>query len=516
MRRVSSVFGGALIMTVSTLIIKIIGVFYKIPLSYILGDEGMGYFNSAYAVYGFFYVIASAGVPKSITMLVARFNDEDDERAFVVKRLLRLFAAMGLAVSVLFILLARPISLLVGNERSLSTMLAIAPSLLFITLSGVIRGYLNGISRLSPIAISQLIEAVSKLILGLCFATLGYKLGLPLYTISSLAILGITLGSFFSLLYIYVVCFPSAAGKTVPKAGGLLYKNALRTVIKTAIPITLSAAISSASGIIDLGMVIRGLISSGYSEEAANAAYGNYSTLAVPMIGLVSSLLLPISLALLPKLASSHSTDEFKDTLGMSWEITLLLATPIFCGYFLYSFDILDILFPSFTSAIGADSLTALSFAALLLPLLTVVNTALEANGRVGNALLSMSIGVLLKTIINALLIPNCNFGIVGAAFGTVISYAFSIVFSMLLLGKERNAIRFWRSILVIFLGVLAFFPAFVFVYRINLCANSVLSMLLALSISGLCYLAFVFGYALKPILKKRKHHNAQKENALF
>ena len=66
--------GGTFSLAVSTIIVKILGLIYKIPLSSILGDEGMGYFNSAYTVYAFFYLLCSAGVPKAVMILVSEAN----------------------------------------------------------------------------------------------------------------------------------------------------------------------------------------------------------------------------------------------------------------------------------------------------------------------------------------------------------------------------------------------------------------------------------------------------------
>ena len=59
---------GAVSLTVSVFIVKLLGFLYKLPISRLLGDEGMGYFNTAYAIYGFFYILCTAGVPKAMTV----------------------------------------------------------------------------------------------------------------------------------------------------------------------------------------------------------------------------------------------------------------------------------------------------------------------------------------------------------------------------------------------------------------------------------------------------------------
>ena len=95
---------GTISISISVIITKILGVLFKVPLSYVLGDNGMGYFNSAYAIYGFFYILCTAGVPKSMMLVLseqrmARGGAQGD--ACVLKYSLRLFGKIGL-ISTLF------------------------------------------------------------------------------------------------------------------------------------------------------------------------------------------------------------------------------------------------------------------------------------------------------------------------------------------------------------------------------------------------------------------------------
>ena len=183
----SNILGGTFSLTLSTIIVKLLGLIYKIPLSSILGDEGMGYFNSAYTVYAFFYLLCTAGVPKAVMIMVseakARGKECDEER--VVKIAFAMFLLLGIFVTILFICFSDYLSSLIGNSKSAATMIAIAPSIIFISLSGVIRGYLSAHTRLLDVAVSQIIEGVGKLIFGLAFADLGRRLLLPLEIISA-------------------------------------------------------------------------------------------------------------------------------------------------------------------------------------------------------------------------------------------------------------------------------------------------------------------------------------------
>ena len=345
----------ALTLSASVLIVKIIGVIYKVPLTYILGTGGMGYFNAAYTVYGFFYTVASAGIPKAVTIYIKREESGEGKEAGgeICKISMRAFGIFGFLVTLLYILLAKPISVLIGNSAAFYSILAIGPSVFFVVLSGVARGYLTARAGIVDIAISQLIEALSKLGLGLLFAFAGYRLGISIPMISAFSILGITLGSIFSAVYL-LICTKIA--KTKEKVGQntrlcktlLDKKTVLREVFTLSLPITLSASLLSASSLVDLGIIMRILKAGGLDEAAASAEYGSFTTLAIPMLMLVSSIITPICVPLLPKLtecACLGRREDFRKALGTSSMKVSLLCAPATLCFMLYPFDILDVLF---------------------------------------------------------------------------------------------------------------------------------------------------------------------------
>ena len=178
---VAGLLKDAFILTLSTLLTKIIGVCFKIPLSYILGDEGLGYFNTAYSIYLFFYALCTAGVTKAITLIITKEIGSRDRSIAITKSAIKLFAIIGILISVIMLYMSPIIARIVKNERVVVPLLFIIPSLIFVSISGVIRGYLATLNKLSSIAVSQLIEVIIKLILGLLMAMYAVKLSLPLY-----------------------------------------------------------------------------------------------------------------------------------------------------------------------------------------------------------------------------------------------------------------------------------------------------------------------------------------------
>lgn len=438
----SGIVGGTISLTVSAIIVKFIGLIYKIPISSLLGDEGMGYFNSAYTVYAFFYLLCTAGVPKAVMILIseAKAIGQKSLEERIVSVASKLFLAIGGGVSILFLVFAAPIATLIGNSRAFATMLAVAPSIILVSLSGVIRGFLSANARLGDIAISQVIEGVGKLVLGLIFAMAGVRLKISLQILSAITILGVTFGAFFGLVYL-IVCTKNLKQKEKTKQKIILVNNKpiIKRILSISVPITISAAIMSITNIIDLGLIMRSLIKVGYSEENASALYGNYTTLAVPMLNLALSIISPISVAFLPVFTRCYiakDVDDLKRAENTAIEITAVICAPIMIGLMTYSEEILTMLFRNSEIKIGAMLLRLICPAILFSSLLLIVNTLLEAYGRVRAPLISMGIGSIAKIFVSYYLITRMDMGIFGAPIGTVVSYGTALIVSIIIYGS--------------------------------------------------------------------------------
>ncbi|MBQ8371921.1 MAG: oligosaccharide flippase family protein [Clostridia bacterium] len=452
--------GGAVILALSAVIVKLLGVLYKVPLTYLLGEVGMGYFNSAYTLYGFFYVFCSAGIAKAVTLLV---TEKTDVRS-VYRIALRLFLGIGTLITLLFILFSPLLTILIGSKGSLFSIIAIAPSLVFIAISGVMRGYLGGRLRLLPIGISQLIEAVSKLVFGIFFAYLGTRFGFEIKLVCAFSILGITLGSFFSALYLYLYSFSLISNEK--RGQNISSKETRNNLLRISMPISLTSSVVSLSSIIDLAVIMRTLSALGYTEADATLLYGNYSTLAVPMINLVVAVLSPLSVASLTRMAEHYSKGESRllsNELKKCTAICAFLSVPCFFIFGLYSLEVLDILFSSEASTRGAELLAYLSPSAFLLPMLTLFNTAHEAMRDLRTPMISLISGSVVKIVITYVLLMR-GYGIAGAPIATVVSYFISILISLIPLIK-RGAVPSILDTLV--LPMLSASLSYVTLYRL-------------------------------------------------
>ncbi len=434
------IIGGALSLTVATVIVKLLGVLYKIPLANVLGDEGMGYFNTAYTVYSFFYLLCTAGVPKSVMILISERLAKDENSAVkkTVEISVKSFMVIGFVISLGFVLFAKPLSGIIGNSESYVTMICVAPSIVFSSVSGVLRGYLNAKMRLLSIAVSQVVEGAVKLSLGLLLAILAIRLGLSLPIISAFTIIGTTLGSFVSMAYLYIL---SKSELKTEKAGQnekeAKTKSVLNQILKISLPITVSAALMNLSGMCDLFLVMRRLKDIGYTVKEATALYGNYTTLALSMFNLALALITPISVAFMPALAKAKAGGRFRDfTDGVdsALSLTSFICAPIVLGMAVFSEEILAILFGEAAASVGAPLLVLICPGIIFMSFILIINSSLEALSRPGLATLSLIVGIATKTIISGILIGKADFGISGAPIGTVISYAVSAFLSLIML----------------------------------------------------------------------------------
>ena len=439
----NSVLGAAFSLTVSTIIVKLLGLIYKIPLTRFLGEEGMGYFNSAYTVYGVFFLTCTAGVPKAVMMHLLDKDATDTYRSRIIRISIYAFLTFGGVMTVLFASLSGAMAHLIGSDSSRYTMLVIAPSILFVSLGGVLRGVLSAEMKLLNVAVSQIIEGVGKLALGLVFAYHGIRIGMPLELLSAYTILGVTVGSVFGFIYLYITSgvFVSLrkSREKIPLRDAI---SLLRKIFSVSLPITLSALIMSMTGIIDLLFVMQRLAGIGYSEIEATALYGNYTTLAVPMYNLIISVLTPISVAFLPIFIRSHVKEDIQlrdSSLKSSLDLTAIICAPMVIGIMAYPGEILSLLFGNIGISDGAPLLLLMMPAAVLMSLLLIANSLLESRGDVRAPVFAMLIGCILKLVITYFLVGNSDYGISGAPIGTVVSYGIALFIAVRRLVKKHG-----------------------------------------------------------------------------
>lgn len=499
-REKNGIINGALSLTLSAIIVKVLGLVYKVPLSYILSDEGMGYFNTAYTVFSFFYIICTSGVPKAISILVSEAEGDGDADRItqIYSTAFKIFFLFGLIVSVAFFVLAAPISSLIGNRSAYYSMALISPSIVFVCASGVIRGYFNGRLKFLPIAISELISGASKLVLGLALAYLAKCLGYGYEVISGFTIFGITLGSFFGFAYLYFKKHSINDNKTKQKSkiSPILTKR----ILKIAIPLTLTSAIGSISSIIDLTIIMQRLRASGATELQAAILYGNYTTLAIPMLNLVATLTAPLSAVLLPLVSkgkNSSSTALLSEQISIACKVMFFVTVPISVLFLFRSGEILSLIFEDSSAIMAAPLLSLIAPGIVFMSLLTLINSVIEGLGNTRTPMVSLIIASAVKLSVSYIMIGKSEYGLLGASIGTTVSYFVGMcisLFYLLIAHKIKlNAIKDFLILLISALISMGISGWLVSTFIIN----TILTSLIEFTFFGIIYIfiLFLFGF---------------------
>ena len=195
----SSFAGGVAILTLSTVIVKLIGVCYKIPLVRLLGAEGMGYFNAAYDVYAILCIVSTTGLPVAISVIMNKYR-EQHKRIFLLS--LCIVIVIGLISALGVFAFSEQIAVRIGASSAAMSLRFMAPAVLFICITGALRGYYQGMHNMLPTAVSQVIEAVGKLVFGLVFAYIAISKHQTLSESAAFAVLGLSLGTFLCMVFL--------------------------------------------------------------------------------------------------------------------------------------------------------------------------------------------------------------------------------------------------------------------------------------------------------------------------
>ncbi len=424
-------FSGVLLLTFSTVLVKLIGLFYKIPMLSYLGTEGMGYFNSAYEIYALFCVISTAGLPVALSVLIsgAIARGEGSRVPKIYRTTLSVFLWIGTLGTLLMWFFAEIFCDLIKSENAFLCMRSIAPTVFFVCLSSALRGYFQGYQKMFPTAFSQLLESFGKLFFGLLLARYALQKGCDTATVAAYAGVGLTLGTALSTLYLMLaklrfrpLCEEEAPDSAAEK--GERQKGVLGRLCRLAIPMTLGASLVSLTKLVDMAMILRRLQSIGFDEIAANEAYGSYTTLALSVFGLIPALVNSVALPLVPMLSAAIASGDQERQAQMvriSYLLTALFSLPAALGLAAFAKPVLLLLFSGEPLAVetAAPLLSYLGISVFLSCMITATNSVLHAYQVVNRPILAMLAGAGVKVIAAYFLIGSPGIAMAGAPIST-------------------------------------------------------------------------------------------------
>lgn len=475
---------GAAILTLCLLIVKIIGMLYKVSLSRLYGPVGAALLSNAYELYIPLFTLATAGFPIAVSRMVSESMSKGrykDVRR-IKKVAIPFFVAAGVIALLLMVLFSFFYVRIIKSPDSLVSMIVLAPAIFFGCLVSAYRGYYEGMRNMVPTAVSEVVEALIKLLVGYSLAYFVMNFGGKLFGITdertllkysvAAAIFGITLGSFCSFLYIYLryritgdaITPEMYKAATKPRSG----RETFRILLKTAIPIGLGALIMSVAGTVDSMLIQRrlihmmdnipqrlleqypGLIPQEKVKEGLVHSYlwGCYSY-AMTIMNLVVTVTQAFGTTALPNVTEAYTKGN-KEYLKRSMEtvmrVTFVFTIPAGLGLTALADPIMHLVYGHTDGVdISVDVLKLMGIAVIVFAAATPMCSMLQAVGRVDMPLKLYAAGMLIKVVSNYIFcgIPEIN--VQGGSIGTLLCYTFVIIVSIYVLIKETGIIPDFR-----------------------------------------------------------------------
>lgn len=457
-------------MAVSLIVSKLLGATYRIPLTNILGGEGMGLYQMVFPLYTFLLTLSSGGFPTAIARTVSVRLAAGDEPG--AKRVLCVCLAVllpiGLVGTLALLLLSRVLAALQGNPSATLAYVGIAPAVVAVAALSCYRGYYQGRENMLPTALSQLIEQGGKLLLGLTLASalakrgveygvLGALCGVSASELLAVAVLvalhahgvrrgrikGAVAADFAGDMTAELGAFPEARrreGNELRTRAARGSRELLKSVFKVALPVTFGSLVLPLTQVIDSVLIINVLTATGRSAADATMAYGLVSGTVMTIVNMPAVVISAFSVALLPKIArSSQSAEEVARETSLGLRICLALGLVMLLFIFTYSETVIDILYgrglTAYQLRLACRLLRINSLAVLYVSVVQVCTAVLQGLNSSGTPALNLAIGGAVKLAVTAAALPLI--GIYGAAAGSVACYAVTAVLDVLSVKKR-------------------------------------------------------------------------------
>lgn len=361
---------GAIILMISNIAVKVIGAFLRIPLTNIIGVEGMAYYNAAYSIYVSFYMISTAGIPVAVSRMIAVANSKNNHKE--IKRIFdvafALFFVIGFLGTAAMMIGAGQFSESAKMPDATFAMMAIAPTIFFICLSSAYRGYFQGLQNMVPTAVSQVIEAAAKLGIGIIAAIYFTSNGYPKHEVAAYVILGVTIGVLLGVVYGAVAKAMFNSSKEQKDAlincneSVRSKKSILKELVVIAIPITLASSIMGLTNLVDTMLFANGLQSTGLTEKVATSYYGAYTSMVYPLFNLVPPFIFTFGISAIPAISSAIAVgdrNKASKDIESAFRNCAIIAIPCAIGLGTLSKRVISFLFNNEVIGVGIDSLSS-------------------------------------------------------------------------------------------------------------------------------------------------------------
>lgn len=445
------------VLGVAGILCKLVGVLYSIPLANILGDTGLGMFQTVFPTYNLLLTLSSAGLPVAISSLVSHYLAKDDPRN--AKRVFRLaltmLGSLGIFFSVMMLICNGLLTDLVGVSEAADGFRVIAPCVAIVCILAAFRGFFQGQQNMVPTAISQIIEQCGKVAFSLPLAAVGMRTSVAAGAAG--ALLGITCVELIACIYIMVLyalrrknfnAIPQLSDSALLSTGTIS-----KEILAIAIPITITACIVPLAQFIDSALMVKRMIVSGLDKETATSLYGIFSGMVIRLINIPTALAQSISMSLVPAVAAAKALENekgirYQSSTGIRF--AFLIGFPCAIGMSVLAKEILGFFY---VEALSPERLQTaselLTFSALTVVLFTVVqatSSILQGLRKPRTPMYTMLAGVACKVVLNYFLIAIPGLNIHGGPYASIVCYTVVMVPNLFLCCRYANMPFDWKG----------------------------------------------------------------------
>jgi stage V sporulation protein B len=463
---------GTLVLIVGNIIVKILGALFKLPLANIVGADGMGLYNASFIVYDIFLVLSTAGFPLAISKMVSKASalgkDSEALKIFTVSR--NLFLIIGIACSIIMLAGSKLFSELIGNTRSYYSIMALAPAVVFVSLMSAYRGYYQGTNDMIPTTISQIVEAICRLVIGLSLSWYLKQAGYGIEIVAVGAIVGITIGEFSSTFALGLIHHFKVKKNTSKLKCNTSSITIIKTMFATSIPIGISTLIIAVINMLDNSVVMHRLQYIGYTEKQANILYGCFN-MAFTVFSLPITVVAALTISVFPVLSYAYACKDYRrvsKAASASLRMAMIASTAAAAMFLSLSYPIVQLLYfkqPQ-DAAVAAPLLMIMGPSAIAISMTMLTTCILQSIDKLLLPSRSMIIGGIVCLVLNWFLVGNKAIGIYAAPVGIFVCYTITSILNMLAIRKSGQIKISYKNlfykpllpaVIMAFTGIIAF-----------------------------------------------------------
>ena len=492
------------ILAMASIISRIIGLIYRIPLIGIIGDVGMDYYATAFEIYNNLLIISSYSIPLAVSKLVSA--DISKGRRKNVYRILKaslLFASITGGIAALTLLFgAETFTAAMKTPYSIFAVRVLIPTLLIVAILGVLRGFFQGLGSMMPSAVSQILEQIANAIVSVWAAYVLYKYGMKVGAVlgnqenyaaaygAAGGTLGTGVGALVALLFSFFVLFAyvhvykrHARREALPKVD--TYSYLFKVLVATIIPVLLSTTIYNCNTLIDMAVFKNIANSQGYTATQISVWNGVYTGRYKTLINVPISIASALAASSVPALTAAFTKkkmDEVHLQLNSAIRFIMMIAMPCAVGMGVLAAPILKLVHLSDESGMAAIMLQYGAVSIIFFSLSTLSNGLLQGINRMKEPVKNAAIALLLHLVVLVILMYGFHLNIYAVIFANA---AFGLIMSLLNAYSLHKYVGYKQELVKTFLipllssavmgvAVWGLYQLLIYICRINMIATIV------------------------------------------